>query len=568
MDMAQWRVPVLYTTLTALAVCAMTAVCAGGEPTECGGWTACEGVGDDTDTLARLGRLPAWVDAVVHVRDVSATLKSPGGALFAEDLRESLLLAGTQEAWARLSRILGWSSDVAFDRLLGGRMLLVGTGVGEPATAQWVIVSDVTIETEKHLHKSLRTAPRGAIAAQTVLALEDGDVELAVVRGRGSGVAQRGGQAARVSTIVLTRGGRTPLFTAVIEGLAGRAEGETLSETSAFRGVESMGIGDAVVILQSAMVPDAPVDRRFLAVSATHDTADIRASLRASPSVFGMREFLEPARVAWSDAPLRSLRPDALLLIMGVGAESVGELGELTGVPGVDEAIGEPVRRLMSRRWLVGLHGWSKPGGAEARLALTVGLETPAVAEFAHEADGVMGRIVETINGHGLQHVRKSGPNFRGAMPMATRKAVLNGPMMSTWEPAFGDSPLLTWAARPCAGEPPLEDADSCGWWVATVTPNAGQPPRAALGAEVPTDWARFVVDVLAVPGDGETKARVSLGYAAVSRLARWVSRVQGDPAGVLVAVRSMESVMWEAWLGDDRTVEGRVVVTVRRRAE
>ena len=570
--MALQRVPDLYTMLIGLVVCvgacAMPAVA---EPTESGGWSVCELQRDDTETLARLGRLPAWVDAVVHVRDVSATLKSPAGAMVAEDLRESLLLAGTQEAWERLSRILGWSSDEAFDRLLGGRMMLVGMGVGEPATAQWVIVSDVTLDTEKHLHKSLRTAPRGAIASQTVLALEDGDVELAVVRGRGNTAMQRGVGVAssRASTIVLTRGGRTPLFIAVIESLAGRGGGGTLSETPTFRGVESMGIGDAVVMLQSTTQPDEPMERRYLVVSATHDTTDVRANLRASPSVFGMKALVEPARVAWSDAPLRSLRTDALLLIMGVGAESVGGLGELTGVPGVDEAIGDPVRRLMSRRWLVGLHGWSNPVGTDPRLALTVGLETPAVKEFAIEADATMGQIVETINGHGLALPHKRfGPNHGGFLPEVTRKAMLTGPMMAAWAPAFGDSPLLAWAARSCTGQPPLEDADSCGWWVATVTPSTGQPPRAALGAEVPADWARFVVDVLAAPGNGETKARVSLGFAAVSRLARWVARVQGDPAGVLVAVRSMESVMWEAWLSDDKTVEGRVVVTVRRRAE
>lgn len=526
--------------------------------------------GDDIEVLARLGRLPSWVEAVVYVGDVVGLLESPTGSMIAEDLRESLMLARTQEAWGNLSRVLGWPSEAAFERLLGGRMMLVGVGLESPASAEWVIVSDVTLETERHLHKSLRPAARGAIAAQTVLAIEDGDVELAIVRAKVAvGVAQgTGGQARRVSTIVLNRGGRSPLFTAVVEGLAGRSGAMTLSESRAFAGVQEMGVGDAVVILQDSARRDGAPRMRYLAVSATRTANGFKAGLRASPDVFGVRDRLEPARQAWSDAPLRRLTPDALMLVMGVGSDAVGGVGEFVGVPEADAVVGEPLRRLMSRRWLVALHDWNAVDEGPCRLAFTLGMETPSVRKFSEEADAVMGRVVEAINGEGDNARRRAGPDFEGFRPLATRKATLRGSLTGMWEPAFGPQPLLAWVGRACDGQDVNTAEDSCGWWVATVNPSQGCPPRAVVEARGPADWTGFVADVLADPGKGELKPRVSLGYAAAARLARWVARVQGDPTGVLVAVRSIESVMWEAWLGDDETAQGRVVVTVQRRGE
>lgn len=527
--------------------------------------------GQDIDALARIGRLPAEAELVILVRDAASLAASPHGSLVARDLLDSPMLAQTQAAWKSLSQVLNWHPDVAFERLLGGQMILIGAGLSQPSAAQWVIVSDVTIETETHLHKRLRAAPRGALAGQTVLALEDGDVELAVIRQKPVRSA-RGRESARTSTIVLARGGRTGLFSVVVESLAGRPGERTLSEGPSFEAVVEMGVGEIVAMYQSRPaielaargldVAGVAGSARFAAISATRTPQGLRASLRASPSLFGLDGATDVAKAAWTDAPLRQLTPDAVLLIMGVGSEAVRGLGEVMGVSAVDAAVGEPMGEVMSRRWLMALHQWNMPEDDESRLAWTLGLETRAVGEFAAEADHVMGRVIEAINGDGDE--KRAGPDFGGILPQATRKSTLTGAMMTSWAPAFGLDPMLAWVSRPCRGEAPGADADSCGWWVATLNPSRGQPPRAVPQAKGPADWASFVVDVLADPGQGELKPRVSLGYAAASRLARWVNLVQGDPTGVLVAVRSIESIMWEAGLMNDDLVDGRLVITIK----
>jgi hypothetical protein len=175
---------------------------------------------------------------MVQFDDLAAQLRTPAGVSLRRALVDLGAFGRTREAWEALASTLGMDGTAASDRLLGGRVLMLGDGLSGDSP-RWACVMSVDRETAKDAPRRLGAAPRATLDGRTVFAIEDGRFRVAV------GDFRQGH-----TTIAIAPGGSEALLRAAI-GLGERWGGQGA------RGSGSGGGGGVIAVLVYRPAPDA-----------------------------------------------------------------------------------------------------------------------------------------------------------------------------------------------------------------------------------------------------------------------------------------------------------------------
>lgn len=182
----------------------------------------------------------ASAELMVQFDDLAAQLRTPAGVSLRRALVDLGAFGRTREAWEALASTLGMDGTAASDRLLGGRVLMLGDGLSGDSP-RWACVMSVDRETAKDAPRRLGAAPRATLDGRTVYAIEDGRFRVAV------GDFRQG-----QTTIAIAPSGSERLLRAAI-GLGERWGGPGARGT----GSGGVGGGGVIAVLVYRPAPDA-----------------------------------------------------------------------------------------------------------------------------------------------------------------------------------------------------------------------------------------------------------------------------------------------------------------------
>jgi hypothetical protein len=505
-------------------------------------------------------------EAIVMVRNASAQRRSSGGRALERMLEEAGPAGNLHDAWRELARTLDWDGDHAFDELLGRHFALVMRGL-ETAEPQWVVLSEVSMQTERRLRQRLRPAARGSVGGMLSLAIESGRYELVVapapVEGAGSAM------------ILLGPGTGNPL----VARLAPLLMRPMPAPPPGPGGREC----DFLVMLRSADRGD------YLLLTGTMEAGGWDAHLAASSGmVWGQPEGMERIE-PWSEGDFRHLERDALLAVMGiVGStrlEGIAGLHALSGlVPAIPLAFeGEPygpraaifLREGSGRRQTTEvtgqagdaptmlraarhrLQGEASPP-AQANLTLGLAIETTDAQAMSIEGDRMISRFVASLERGEFEPLQRSAVQLVVAVPQSSMRALrldgtvpVSAALANGLERAFGPDPMVSWGVRPSGA---ARHGPGPGWWLAAISPADGPTVEADAAA-------------LARENRDRRLPRLSMGLIRPAALQRAVGDI--DP-GFLAPYRSMrwiDTLRWDAWQRDDGAVEATIRIRMVRPA-
>lgn len=472
--------------------------------------------------------------------------------------------------WAALAELLGWNEDETFDRLLGGRVVLVSTDLETAGReAPWVLLSEIAPDTDERLRTKIPIAPRKAVDGIPVFALERGEYEMATVRVRGDADAER---------VMLLVGptGRAGLFDTMVGALRrgipdSLAAAPVMSQVGAHRGP---GVLVALRVDQPAGLagaPAAPAWSDFIVCTATPDQGawECRLTLRDS----GVRDRVKRVQPT-SDAPWRALSKGSLLAVLETrladdgasGAEGGNLFERLLSMIAIPRGSAE----LFTGRQALAV--WSraeaKDAASSAEVCVAFALETSDTAKLAPVGDkhlsGLVSQIEKALGGSG-----EAPPDFQGVACQAVRSVPLQVPTTLPVARAFGGSPRIAWSYPPAT-----EGGSGPGWWQVCVSGTnaacADDPGNNAAGAECAAA-SRRMVSALQDAGPGETERWVSIGSARPAVWAPFVRQLvsvsemsKDEQAGVVGIFERVAGMTWRLRAGDNGDVVGTLRLEMR----
>ena len=502
---------------------------------------------DPADELARIeAAVPADAEVVVTLHSGAAARRTPAGRAAAAMVTELVGEAETGRTWAGLAGVLGWSPEEAFDELLGRHVTLVVRGAKDGDGA-WGLMGMVSREAEDRLRSKLNPVPREVVGGTTVLSIESGKYRMAIC-------TREGGAS---STYALAPAGAAGLLDELIHRLAA-------GPTGAPKPLPARGCV-AVVIRRPPAVAGPPF---CLTLTAALDAPATGMDVRMECA--GVSDPGLDAVTPWSDAAIRALSDGAFLATMGVvGLSPFQSAADIIGIPrvdlapaGMDQLLGQRVALIVreapsgqlapappSRMVQAAGDGFegvlTAAGAARRPLSITLAIETLDLARSIPRADALAVRFTQPELGAGVELAAFDD----GAGATRVRALPLTGPAVQDWAPVAGDEPVLRWAfARDVAARGAGSER---GWWIVGLTP-AGP---AARGVE------SVRAALLRSGADASDLRRISAGFVRPRAIERWAVSVDPRFAPFVRALRRVESVRWDAWLGDDGGIEGRATV-------
>lgn len=516
--------------------------------------------------------LPDDVDLVLVIDNASELRETPVGQSVRRFLAEAGGLDELTKAWTSLSQEIGWSEDVAFDRLFGRRVVLVSRTVGEGDAARvWAVLSDVSVETEQRLKEKLRAAPRSIDAGHQILSVENGQYELAShrrergkaggSRGPGAGVAK----SEETVTLVLGPSGRGALFDQVVRVLAHGAE-RPLGKLDVVAKARAAGASEVLLLAQmragsSAADPDAdagrPAWRDFVVLSGRR--AEIAPELRDPGEAPGVPGATWQTRVVvrdtarrvdmeqvplTSDAAFRAMERGSLLAVMqSVPLDDV--LGKNSPIASVLGGLPMPeaAKELVHGRQAIRLRAVPP----RDRWVCTVAMETIDAPEMARTMDGAVARAIQTVEQR-LGGMAPAPRDYQGVAPQAARVVGLTIPANGLVAPLFPEPVAVTWCYPQSGGK----GGGAGGWWAMSV----GQ----AREGDHPCPAASLKEDARALIGEGDRPGGEVGGEAGGAKggrevgegvMGRWVCLAAARPAKIeamlpalLPDIRNVRSIM------------------------
>ena len=513
--------------------------------------------------------VPAGCEAVVVVNDAARQRASAAGRGLASMIADGGLMPETAEAWRGLATTREWSSEEAFDELLGRRFTLVMRGLQSPAEAEWAVLTEVSAATERRLRQRLQAAPRGSASGLAVLAVEDGRYELAIGRGVPVDVDSLPEGVAPTVTVLLAPGGRSELFLELAPSLVTRSGLAT--PPVPWRAGQRERDCDVVVMLREPAKGESAARTLTLAATLERDGWDARVV--CSPGLIW--DSAERPVKPWSDAPVREFERDALVAVMSVSGSGLPAQGGLlsglatplaafglerlpqqsSGLCAVVVRLAESWRAGEPRRSLsMGSDGAKRSGGIASvgapsvPISVTVGMELGVdVRRAGPDSDARAARVLGWLQngedpGAGIvaAPVFELGEPERGFRSIQLADVVNVAPELAPLvEQYFGAEPCLTWGV---AGK------GERTWWVASL--GSRRVPATERDA-----------DALARVSPATVAARLSTGVVRPAMIHKRLGDAWFSSLGIPLVFRRIDSIRWDASRREDGMIEGTMSV-------
>ncbi|MEO1583604.1 MAG: hypothetical protein AAFR96_03400 [Planctomycetota bacterium] len=453
-----------------------------------------------------LGQASAWADegwSSLGEPEVLLVFDTLGAQLQVEGGRRTVALvhaagvvdAGSdlRAAWDRLVAALSLEPRLAFDRLLGDRVVIAVGRASLPVTGGWALATRVDRADVSRVLTGLGAVQRDVISGNAIFAVDRGAYRLCVIRG-----------AEGARTVVLGPGGDS--FDRAVRGLSSRRG------SSWFAGAWPVGRGAAA---GGAMLRVG----RERAASLTSVSAD---ETGWSGVVIG-QEAVPQGAPGWTSEGAAALVDGASLGM--VGSVSAGSLGDAAIAPllGIDVGSIEAVIGSVPRRGALRIDA-----EASGALMLQVGLETAGGP--AADVDEMLRKLAGVITaGSG------SVPDFGGRWPGAVRTVSLRGGFAEAFGGrVLGVEPSLAWAVVGGAvvdGAEPAQRGAGASLGVSLAPPG--------LAAEGARTAAEGLVGVATGPV-------VSAGRLEPGPIAAALERAAGLDRPVLTWAGGITDVVWE----------------------
>ena len=443
--------------------------------------------------LDAAGRIPADADLVLVIENATELGKTAMAAAAASLFAIDGPLSGSRQAWQALAKQLGWTEEEAFDRLLGRRVVLVARGIDNAETARWVLLSQVSMETDQRLKQKLKAAPRGIAKGQQMLAIENGQYEL--TSHRQAGKWKQGVGDEREVTVLLAPTGRSELLDGMLGQLVGgEAPARLLRDESVFAEAKRLGSPEILLMARLGARTDEPalVGRAagvwpdFLVLSARRAAADgDRGDGGASRWVanVAIRERARQQQLLAagksSDAVFNALSPSSLLMVVqmaplkSIFGRSLPFDDPLTSLPWPPRAA-----ELFTGKQIIRVHSAQGADPAETPgLACTLAMEATDGEALASILDPSIGMFFSEVE-------RKAGqrndttppfPNFAGFSPLAPRILSIELGSAAPLVGVTGSGFSAAWAF-PASAEP------AKSWWTLAMA-GAGEGAARASSA-------------------------------------------------------------------------------------
>lgn len=504
----------------------------------------------ENEAQSVVARLPRSAQLIIVVDDAAALRQ---GGMW-EVLRP--LLGPTPEldkTWEGLAKDLGWEPGVAFDRLLGRRVVLVARGLppdlwlaeeGEMERAEWALLSDISLETDRRLIKTLEIVPRDIVRGHQLLAIEGGRYKLALKQHRPTDGAEA------TSTAILGPAGAPgllgDLLGAITEGTPAPMAG-----TAACDAIMGMGRAGAVALFRETGAAGEEWSD-FVALSVRRE-GEGRWTAQLAVSDRSMRDDLLRVPVS-TDGAFRAISRGALAAVVetrlpeaaadgdGAGSVLLWLLNRL-GIP-------EELWRQFASRQAALVAAAEGDQGEGLRVAL--GIEVRDVAATAPLADRYLGAMCAAAD-------PAAGPvaEFEGCAPGAVRVVPLRAPPGGLTVVGRERNLDVAWVfprgGRGVGGE---EASRAAGWWVLGAAPSSAAAGNGGAG-----ELVRGLGAALVGEESGESGRWISHGVVRPAELVRKLLGEDGVTGDWPRAASAIVEVEWTLRVSDEGQIRGTVTI-------
>jgi len=478
--------------------------------------------GQEAGVLEAAGRVPADAELALVIENASELRKTALAAAAGGLFDAGGPLSESRTAWRALSAELGWTEEETFDRLLGRRVVLIAKGIDDPDTATWVLMSQVSLETDRRLKEKLKAAPRGIAQGQQMLAIEGGRYELTSHRQGGKGRQAAGDD--RSVTVLLAPAGRARLLDGMLEQLVGgKALPRLLRDEEVHAEASKLGKPEILLLARlggrlgepaagAAAWPD------FMVLSASRGVGGAGGAAQWTVHV-ALRERARQKQLLAagisSDSVFRELSPSSLLTVVQMAplATIFGRTlpfdDPLTNLPwparAADLFTGRQIIRVTSA---LGDGPAPKPG-----LACTLAMETTDGARLATVLDPSIGTFFAEVERAAGQRddMTPRFPEFAGFAPQAPRILGVEIGRAGSVVGVTGSGLTVAWAF-PSTGE------GTDAWWALAMSGSGEGMPRAAAAV-------RDVASAVKRGGEAEAGVKAKAGQEN-----RWIWLMSARP--------------------------------------
>lgn len=472
--------------------------------------------------LAPAAHVPSDVDVLVVLDDAADIRESDAGAALLGIARSLMAEGAATKRWAMFAAQLDWTSEEAFDALLGRRVVLVGRRPWSE-DASWALLCDVTRQTEKRLRKRLNVAPRALLNRRTIYAVENGRFEC---------MFERPGGGRPLTTVLVGRPDSGGLFEELMPLLRDPPR-QSLLTTAALKRATQMQGDAGLVYVRMPAAKDASLVARL-----SREGGD-----RLSASVLMEGVGAAPDQVEWSTDVFERLSRGMLLCVIDRRA-TVDEAGDL------DQATASLLARLLP--WMApseeldqtlgGLHAFVAGAGEAGGLRLGAAVQSADIRAMPAPGDRMMRDLLIDLS-TGLDAGVWSF-DYEGRWPQAVRSA----PILQQGAPLIAGPGLeIVWRYAEAT------DGDD-GWLVlATDRTTLGEMSDALIAPEEP------------VAGDVGRWASVGTSRPAAIRAAMKKANALPPPLSFL---GYLDRVDWRLRCLDSSVSKGKVTVRFRANAD
>lgn len=452
--------------------------------------------------------LPADTDMAIAVRGLSRLRATGVGPLVRGALADPVF-DEVRERWGALSEAIGMEPVVAFDAVLGERVLLaVRTPEGAPP--DWVLVSEVSSRTELTLRRQLKVSPRTIVAGQTLYTVERGALELSFAR---ASSAQRAGTA----RLLLAPAGSS-LFEQTVRGP------RPADALGAHPDLAPLLAADIPAdLLMVARTPDR--ENAWLGVAGRVEEGRVSLSLRAMRSVAKPEAQPAPAQRGWRESLAAGIAKDALFAVFdteGSTLSSAATLLEPLAMRTLFMPDPERAEGVLAGREVAMLLP------TESGMAMLAAVELLDTERGAAMGDESMDALLRSFG------VSERG--FGGILPEAVRRVEEGGAS-------------IAWVFR---SAPARHGAPAPGWWLITTDPS--------LLPDASSSLLDSIAGAQPDARSGQSAPR-ALAFARPDKLVDALERLAVPLPPAMLSMRGVKEVRWREIDSDGPMTHAEVVV-------